>query len=1254
MQLDDGGFVVARLFQNRQRRKAEAMAEFVEAGEIHKLGPSKGTGWPTSVRYPLKDWNDLSPTTEAAYRQFRSEPEFERIEGDAPYGGPKRLESGKTLFHGSDSELPDELLPRDITPVALGRMVGEGFYTTTRLDIAEGYGDNLYTIRGSKDGKKYRIFDMDKVPSQAEIKRLRKWAREQGGPDSLVLTQAINRFEDPDTKYTFWTNQDPEEPLTWLDLMATLELQGHEAQRLLTRYLEERHGAGALTHRGGRFTGAGDHRVYVWLKPEELEVKPLYEKTGRYFPLVDWLDSPGSREVPIPENRVIRTGIRNPRFATLHQVHAQLEARRASLSGKAKLTDPEVLRLREQEQAIMDELGLAYSDQKFDLDGVEIQADPNMNLGQSWYVMTDPGKFERAYAEAQAIQRQMDTDAARNGELRAQEADVQNIGAEIDFDLDLDSVHNRVLRGVLKRRESGKGWIKTKDAQGNDVAYPSAWEGHKGEMMRSLVSSQGAMEMLSDGHGAATSLFRRQATGHRAYQPPVMDAAARTKGTTENRKAIEYFNQWGDLLNGQIAHSPIWSKMLEGWSDERIVNWLERTPEGAQVRRELKHEYRDTELWVNEHRAKLDYYLPNKKLQRLLGKGKRLDMSQLRKEIPDEDLPTVFGPDVDFMTKLEGGGQVLSWMADRVWHALGTVPIDVLSRHPFARSMYDLKMKSLIRTTDSEWLDDATIRRYETQARKYAREQVRQTLWDLLDQTNFTDALRFMAPFWGAQSEAIVKWAKIVSDRPETVARAFMLNNAVYQNFQTVDEDGRPVTRGRFDYTPTDRVIMRIPSVMRKTPLGKGLETIGTIGVPIGSANVVLQGEMPLLPGPGPMLTIPADLFLKYTSDTYGVEYSENDLYRWLFPIGRPKGGNIRRVLDQVAPAWGRRVMELQEGDGGIAYANLYTSVAREMALENQRKGLPDPTPQEIERAAKWLWGVRILTGLVSPVQTQFRPKHQYVLDAAHKYQQNFGLDWFDRFVNDFGLEMVRYATSSTNAPVGTPPTLQGLEDWSQNKELVQKYKHWGEAIISPDAHTDDFSSDAYYAQLELNVGPGDDTPLRESQSTSERFAKADARAGWYEFRKVDAILDVQLQERGLHSLQQVGAEDLMEIKRNFIADLTSRNPAWREEYNSFNNDIYSRVAELEEWAYRDEFDNRPDIQGVRQYLMIRNEVAAALDNYAATTGGSRSLEAQENGALRDWFYSQVGQIAQANPAFAEFYSRYLSQDTLAQGSGGF
>ena len=242
----DGATYVARVFQNRQRRSAEAMAEFTEAGLVHNLTTGKS--------HPLKSWNDLSPTAEAAYKMFVSRPEVAAVPGDAPYGGPKRLEGPKTVLHGTYDELPEDLLPREMAPLMTGRMIGDGFYTTTNREVAEGFamGGNLYTIRGSKDGRKYRIFDMDKVPSQAELKRLIKWVKANHGDQVVDDFKELVRLGQGEQLFRYYTHLSG--PHGWIDYMAHLHTVP-QAQRMLTRYLEETHNAGALTHQGGQLTG---------------------------------------------------------------------------------------------------------------------------------------------------------------------------------------------------------------------------------------------------------------------------------------------------------------------------------------------------------------------------------------------------------------------------------------------------------------------------------------------------------------------------------------------------------------------------------------------------------------------------------------------------------------------------------------------------------------------------------------------------------------------------------------------------------------------------------------------------------------------------------------------------------------------------------------------------------------------------------------------------------------------------------------
>ena len=109
--------------------------------------------------------------------------------------------------------------------------------------------------------------------------------------------------------------------------------------------------------------------------------------------------------------------------------------------------------------------------------------------------------------------------------------------------------------------------------------------------------------------------------------------------------------------------------------------------------------------------------------------------------------------------------------------------------------------------------------------------------------------------------------------------------------------------------------------------------------------------------------------------------------------------------------------------------------------------------------------------------------------------------------------------------------------------------------------------------------------------------------------------------------------------------------PAWAADFDVFANDIDTKVKQLEEFAFNKQFDSRPDIAGLRQYLVIRAQAAQQLDA-AYLAGGSRNLQAEENAALAAWFYDQTGQIVQSNPAFAELYARYLTGDTLMRGSG--
>lgn len=849
-----------------------------------------------------------------------------------------------------------------------------------------------------------------------------------------------------------------------------------------------------------------------------------------------------------------------------------------------------------------------------------------------------------------------------------------------EFDNLIDDEPSRLRRKLASDRANGRGMLKLKSSDGKTVEVPAPYEGHLGQIMYGLSGSEKTIDYISAGHGRAMNWQRRMAVGYKTYHAPEFSKEALTPGTREHAAAVEYFTRWADMVNDHLGSSPVVQQMIRGRSDHQIADWLTSTEEGGRVRRMMLNENEDPLLWANEVRYRLDKYLPSRELQRRLGKG-RLAPSEMRKYVADEDLPDIIGPELEQLDGRFSGKRFLGALMDHLWHAVGTAPIDTLSRHPFYSSMYKLKAQALTKSLKKDFLDQNMLDVIHKQAHAFAMQQTKRHLWSLVDETNFSEATRFIFPFWAAQREAISKWAQIVSDRPETVGRFLMGQRAVYNHFVVVDQNGEPVKNragGIYgtNWHPNDRVVVQIPKFLDHLPhIGRALREMGTVGIPLGSVNTVLQGESPMLPGFGPLVTIPADKLMRWQSKTMGIPQDPNGLYgflyNWMFPIGRPRQGGVGAQainplnpefysgsISQVLPGWAKRV---QDTAPGLAAANNYFLIARQMQQDAQEAGKPMPTPAEIQKVVNSYSALRVVTGLLAPFQVEYRPKQQFFLDQYHAYQRKYGVEADQKFLDDFGVQYARYVTSSSNSPVGVPGTGKGLSEAVANKDLLAKYgENWGSAIISPQAWQDPFSYDAYSAEFQVPVGPGSSKTLRQSNDPVERDKQADQTAGWYEYQKLNAAILAELSNRGLTNLQQRGAADLAAIKKAAIEGvngqpgLADKYPAWYAAYTQGQEDIYSRVHQLSEWVDDKRFDNRPDIKGVRQYLLIRKRVTDALDAYHAQTGGSASLQAQENGQLRNWFYGQVGQLILDNPAFGEFYTRYLEGDTLARGSGGF
>lgn len=181
-----------------------------------------------------------------------------------------------------------------------------------------------------------------------------------------------------------------------------------------------------------------------------------------------------------------------------------------------------------------------------------------------------------------------------------------------------------------------------------------------------------------------------------------------------------------------------------------------------------------------------------------------------------------------------------------------------------------------------------------------------------------------------------------------------------------------------------------------------------------------------------------------------------------------------------------------------------------------------------------------------------------------------------------------------------------------------------------------------------------------DSVEEAVQFSKdANAERGWAELNRIDQAIQLKLQERGLRSIQQNGAEDLADIRYRFLNDETDglfvRNRDFWEEYNSSSAPKAIPLIETMTAAMRDhpELRARPDMVLLLDYAESRTRLQELL-----AERGLKSLYSQEGVATRGaedlataW-EAYTADLVDQNIGFSQMWTRVLSRDNL-QGAIG-
>jgi hypothetical protein len=697
------------------------------------------------------------------------------------------------------------------------------------------------------------------------------------------------------------------------------------------------------------------------------------------------------------------------------------------------------------------------------------------------------------------------------------------------------------------------------------------------------------------------------------------------------------------VVNHQIRQSEIATLLLKGdsargiraGSPEDVARWL-RGQEGRALRRRLVHKGDTPEELVEAGWQNILHLVPDEGYRAVLGE-RAFDAADVRAMFGDNHAlrPPVNADQVAWSLGQGKPASIWAETRDRYFKWANALPEDVLGRHPAYRQMYRGRLKQLINQADetTTHLTREELDVLETQARRWARREMKRIMFDVSSKSNLGHFVRFINPFYSAWEDTLTKYGRLVMRDPSLVPHAWMLWAAPNESsfFPVVDEDGNPITdEGVFG---SDEFIVMPSSLLP----GAG-DTFSDARISKKSMNLVLQGDPWWLPGFGPLAQVPVNEYVKSRP-------SAADAAKTILPYGTEEQ-SWRLLLPATLK---NKFMPSDDA------ARIKVMIAQTEAMR-WRQGLRDkkPTDAEIEDRFKSYSRLRWFTSLVSPVSVQYQSPYQFYIDESHRYDEKYGLDADRKFYEKYGDDFYKFRASLSKNVTGIRPSLRADQAAGRVKDLIAKHPEYGWFFVGPD-NVGDFNRNVYVAQQIRPTGPLSDTMYRESYSAKEALSRSNAELGWIQYQKLDAQISTEMERLGITDLRQKGGEPLLAVKRQWMdwARQQEWGRDWLADFETRDDGRVRKFLEAAQLAVTDKrLAGRPDIQAMNEYLTNRAKLQQVLAARKAA-GGAITLTAKANADLAAVWSGFIAYLKDRYVQFGDVYSRELENDDMTAKVGG-
>lgn len=688
------------------------------------------------------------------------------------------------------------------------------------------------------------------------------------------------------------------------------------------------------------------------------------------------------------------------------------------------------------------------------------------------------------------------------------------------------------------------------------------------------------------------------------------------------------------VVNRQVRNSKITQILLQDKPREQLIDeaeyFLLKTKEGRDILRVLGMGRNARDI-VEANMDNIDELFPAFATGlKEIAKTRKITADDIKKTFGTDTLnyPAVNAAQVGAANGTHQAVRFFSTIRDKFYKGFGEIPESNLVRHPMFVDLYRKRMDATVRNAIDTYPGDTIppeyIRKLEFNARQWARAELRRSLYDTSERVDAAYTMRYAFPFFGAFTDVIEKWGRIVVNDPSVFGKLQTVYNSPDRVGLTEERDGKTyinvpgewVKRGSFGLI--DR----------------------PLAIPKTSLDLLFQGNAWWNPGAGWFVQIGASQLIKAIPDA-----ERTWLMKTVLPYG-PTGtspGEFTKDLfiqnQALRKAWAR----FDENDPTRRNLTVLIAMEENHKFDNGLRS-SQPTPTEINNKVKRILALEVAARAVLPFATNLRSPYQFYIDEFQRLREEDPQTASEKFYDAYGEEYFQFSTSLSKNNTGIAATIEAEKRSRELSDLIAKNPEYGWFVVG-DVNAGEFSPSVYQSQRNTPVAPGSTKKFRESQDPYEAVAATQAEKGWITYNKGIDIIEAERIGRGLPNLNVSDAADLKERKERFIEELEKENPAWAEVRGKINTKKVINFLKFANEVINDpRTKGRNDMAGMSDYLEGREYLRQLL-----AERDSKSINAVANADLKEMWDTFTSELLDENISFSRVYTRILEKDDLTE-----